>query len=115
MFIKKDLRKIDEIFADEKDSRECIILSKRQAEFQNSIKAICKESKIKFLMNMRTLNLYDNAISNVQGIGLLSQTPLEELNLGSNKLSSLPLEVCNLNSPSNLQNFHSISISLAHW
>jgi hypothetical protein len=29
----------------------------------------------------------------LQGIGLLAQTPLEEINLGCNKLSNIPLEV----------------------
>ena len=30
---------------------------------------------------------------NLNGIGILSETPLEELNVGCNRLSSLPLEV----------------------
>lgn len=92
MFIKKDLRKVDEIFADKNDLREYLILSKRQAEFQTSIKILCRESNIPHLQNLKVLNLYDNSLSSLQGIGMLSQSPLEELNLGSNKLTTLPLE-----------------------
>lgn len=37
MFIKKDLRKIEQIFTDETDSRESLKLSKRPSEFQGKI------------------------------------------------------------------------------
>lgn len=96
MFIKKDLRKIDEIFNDEKDSRTSMILSKRQAEFRGTLQVLCRESKIPLLQQMKVLNLYDNGLTTVQGIGILSQTPLEDLNLGNNKLTSLPLEVLHI-------------------
>ena len=46
MFIKKDLRKIDEIFDDDKDPRESLKLSKRSSEFNGGIKPICGETRI---------------------------------------------------------------------
>lgn len=94
MFIKKDLRKIDEILADDSDKKDILKLAKRSAEFQGSVRVLCRESKLESLANLRTLNLYDNCLTNVDGIGLLSQTPIEEINLGCNKLTTLPLEVC---------------------
>lgn len=93
MFIKKDLRKIEEILVDADDERTSLKLSKRPAEFKGQIGILCRESKIQALGNLRFLNLYENSLSNLQGIGLLSHTPLEEINLGCNKLSSIPLEV----------------------
>lgn len=93
MFIKKDRRKIDEILREEGSKIETLKLSKRAAEFQGSIKIICHELKVKILCNLRVLNLYDNALTNVDGIGILSQTPIEDLSLGCNKLTKLPLEV----------------------
>lgn len=96
MFIKKDLRKIEEILVDEDDQREILKLSKRAAEFNGTLKVLCRQSKLSALANLRTLNLYDNSLTNLDGIGLLSQTPIEEINLGANKLSALPLEVSSL-------------------
>ena len=93
MFIKKDQRKIDEILADDEDERTSLKLSKRPSEFQGSVEVLCRQSKIASLSRLRFLNLYENSLSNLQGIGLLSQTPLEEINLGCNKLSTIPLEV----------------------
>mmetsp|Transcript_21503 Transcript_21503/g.21625 ORF Transcript_21503/g.21625 Transcript_21503/m.21625 type:complete len:307 (-) Transcript_21503:166-1086(-) len=98
MFIKKDLRKIDEIFRDEKDDRETLKLSKRSAEFQGSLKVLCHQSKIDSLKNLNALNLYDNALTNLQGIGILSKTPIETLNIGNNKLNMLPLEFGSISS-----------------
>ena len=93
MFIKKDLRKIDEILTDPDDERTSLKLSKRPAEFKGQIGILCRESKVQALCNLRFLNLYENSLTSLQGIGLLSQTPLEEINLGCNKLTSIPLEV----------------------
>jgi hypothetical protein len=93
MFIKKDLRKIEEILVDEKDDRTILKLSKRSAEFQGNLKILCRESKLNSLINLKVLNLYDNSLTTIDGIGLLSQTPIEEINLGANKLLTLPLEV----------------------
>ena len=93
MFIKKDLRKIEEILMDEEDDRTSLKLSKRPAEFNGQISILCRESKIHALQNLRFLNLYENSLTSLQGVGILSQTPLEEINLGCNKLTTVPLEV----------------------
>lgn len=93
MFIKKDRRRIDEILADNDDTKESLQLSKRAPEFNGNLRVLCRESNIPFLGNLRVLNLYDNALNTLTGIGHLSQTPLEELNLGCNNLSDIPLEV----------------------
>jgi hypothetical protein len=93
MFIQKDKRKINEILKEEGTKLDTLKLSKRTAEFQGTLRIICQETKIKLLCNLRVLNLYDNALTNVDGIGMLSQTPIEEINLGCNKLDKLPLEV----------------------
>jgi Leucine-rich repeat (LRR) protein len=54
---------------------------------------LCRESKLQALSNLRFLNLYENSLTSLQGVGILAQTPLEEINLGCNKLSNIPLEV----------------------
>jgi len=98
MFIKKDLRKINEILADEGDKREVMKLSKRAGEFDGSIRILTGgneemlKKKLDALSNLKTLNLYDNDITTVDDIGRLEHTPLEEINLGMNKLSILPLD-----------------------
>lgn len=93
MFIKKDRRKINDIFREEGSAIESLKLSKRKAEFQGSLRIICHESKAKLLGNLKVLNLYDNDLNSVDGIGILAQTPVEDINLGCNKLAKLPLEV----------------------
>lgn len=102
MFIKKDKRKINEILKEEGTTLDTLKLSKRTAEFQGNLRIICQEAKVKLLTNLRILNLYDNALSNIDGIGMLSLTPIEEINLGCNKLDKLPLEV-----PSHIPDFQS--------
>lgn len=92
MFIKKDLRKLDEILSDPQDRRESLKLSKRSAEFEGSIKALCREARLNSLQNLRDLNLYENDLTSLQGISLLSRSPIEEINLGYNKLTSIPVE-----------------------
>jgi len=92
MFIKKDLRKLDEILVDPADRRESLRLSKRSAEFDGSVKALCRETRLNALQNLRDLNLYENDLTSLQGIGLLSRSPIQEINLGYNKLTQLPAE-----------------------
>eukprot|EP01041_Mallomonas_annulata_P009807 gene9807-20397_t len=92
MFIKKDLRKIDEILSDLSDTRESLKLSKRPAEFQGNVKILCQPTRITSLSNLKALNLYDNSLKSLEGIELLNQTPIEVLNAGCNKLESLPMK-----------------------
>lgn len=93
MFIKKDRRRIEEILQDKDDDRKSLHLSRRVAEFHGTIKPLCKEIYLPALQNLTFLNLYDNALTNVSSIQFLSQTPIEEINLGRNNLSTLPTEV----------------------
>lgn len=112
MFIKKDKRKINEILTQSKSSdptttaaaaaaiesssssvNTVLNLSKRSSEFAGSVKILCSENKIRFFYNLKQLNLYENNLVSIDGIGLLAQTTVEEINLGGNKLSRLPLEV----------------------
>lgn len=92
MFIKKDLRKIDEILSDPNDTRERMLLPKRSSELRGSVKILCKENNVKRLSNLKVLNLYENDLTSLKGIGLLCSTPVEDVNLGFNKLSHIPLE-----------------------
>jgi Leucine-rich repeat (LRR) protein len=93
MFIKKDTRKIPEILTDEADKRDYLKLSKRAAEFQGSTRLLFKESNLQSFMNLKSLNLYDNDLSSIQGVGILSHSPVTEISFGMNKLTSLPLEL----------------------
>ena len=69
MFVKKDVRKIEEILVDETDKREVLRLSKRAPEFEGNITKLCCDSTP--LMNLRVLNLYNNRLKNLEGIGIL--------------------------------------------
>jgi hypothetical protein len=93
MFIKKDHRRINQILEDPEDQRERLLLSKRVAEFQGSTRILLQEIHVPVLSRLKVLNLYDNSLTSLQGIEFLSQTPVEEINLGCNNLSSLPTEV----------------------
>jgi hypothetical protein len=116
MFIKKDKRKINDILKEEGGVVDTLKLSKRTAEFQGTLRIICQETKIKLMCNLKVLNLYDNALTTVDGIGLLSQTPIEELNLGCNKLNKLPLEVsCRKTVIQPLQTSSLLSCSTFFW
>ena len=121
MFIKKDLRKIPKILEDSKivdeedktqnddatrsvkrlrrpEPLQDLRLSRRQQEFQGSIQLLCQPKNLPTLKHLQFLNLYDCAISNLNGIGLLEDCPLQVLNLGRNPLSSLPDEIARLKS-----------------
>lgn len=92
MFIKKDLRKIEEILNDPADSRERMILPKRSSEFSGNVKILCKENNAKKIANLKVLNLYENELTSLKGIGVLANTPIEDINLGYNKLTNIPVE-----------------------
>jgi hypothetical protein len=68
MFIKKDLRKVDQILVDRNDTREELKLANRKTEFCGSLNILCQKSKLPSLSSLRVLNLYDNDISDIQGI-----------------------------------------------
>lgn len=105
MFIKRDLRKIEIILQDNENSKpiETLNFSKRQHEFQGSIQVLLHNiSKFNKFSSLKKLNLYDNALVNVNNIGQLGSIVssedgnaihLEEINLGGNKLSALPLDI----------------------
>lgn len=117
MFIKKDLRKVPKILDDAIDCETSVLsstkdkegrdlkrpkvqeplselrLGRRQQEFQGSIKLLCQPKYLPKLQQLKSLNLYDCAISNLDGIGLFGECPnLEILNLGRNPLTTIPDE-----------------------
>ena len=106
MFIKKDYRKIDEILDDPQDQRESLKLSKRGGEFNGKITCLCREAKLNSFANLKFLNLYGNDLTDITGVGFLSNTPVEEINLGGNSLKALPVEV-DITHPAQL--FYSLS------
>jgi Leucine-rich repeat (LRR) protein len=119
MFIKKDLRKIPKILddaieccpnktngkgsdiEDHRDKRTKVQaplselrLGRRKQEFNGTVQILCQPKYLPKLQNLQSLNLYDCAISNLDGIGTLSECPaLEILNLGRNPLTHLPDEL----------------------
>ncbi|CAM9780683.1 unnamed protein product [Pylaiella littoralis] len=94
MFVKKDIRKIPDILADDNDEREELHLGRRSSEFvSNGIKVVCSSRHTPRLQKLQKLSLYDNMLSGIKGIGTLSATPLKHLNLGRNQLGSLPPEL----------------------
>ena len=70
MFVKKDLRKLEEILVDETDKREVLRLSKRAPEFEGAVTKLCCDPTP--LMNLRVLNLYNNQLKSLEGIGILA-------------------------------------------
>jgi internalin A len=92
MFIKRDHRKIDEILRDPTKVESKLILYKRQSEFQGQLSVLCRSNYVESLLKIEVLNLYDNALHDVQGIEIFAESPLADLNLGCNKLHDLPME-----------------------
>lgn len=123
MFIKKDLRKVPKILEDAVDCdtndttddengangnnaeapdvkrtkvqeplRE-LRLSRRSQEFEGTVKILCQPQYAPKLTQLRSLNLYDCQISDLEGMGEMfsSSSPhLETLSLGRNPLSDIP-------------------------
>jgi Leucine-rich repeat (LRR) protein len=97
MFIKKDLRPIPEILRDPDDTRERLLLGRRDNEFNGNVKRLCQPKNVERLENLRTLSLYQNKLTELEGIGnFRSLLNLTEVNLGKNDLSSLPEEFSSL-------------------
>lgn len=124
MFIKKDLRKIPRILADatpnndidddpaeravKRTKRETLTelrLSRRNSEFNGSLKILCQPQNAPSLQHLVSLSLYDCQISSLNGIGMLASPvdgrdvccpQLKELNVGRNPLSTLPEELSSL-------------------
>lgn len=125
MFIKKDLRKIPKILDDAIDCSSPssfdkssnggeesaakraklqeplyeLKLGRRKQEFKGNLSILCQPAYIPKLQHLKSLNLYDCAISDCTSIGLLENCPqLEILNLGRNPISDLPDELSQLKS-----------------
>ena len=72
MFIKRDLRKLIEILDESNESHADVLnLSRRQSEFVGSTKTLFNESRVKALRTAKILNLYDNALTSLQGLEVL--------------------------------------------
>jgi Leucine-rich repeat (LRR) protein len=110
MFIKRDHRRVLDILDDDNDPKVVLNLSRRHNEFQGDCRVIFNDSTANRLRKVETLNLYNNLLIDLKGIECLTKPDsiadvieeqavdwaLEELNLGCNKLSSLPLEVISI-------------------
>lgn len=125
MFIKKDLRKIPRILADatpdndnnnddpaeravKRTKRETLTelrLSRRNSEFNGSLKILCQPENAPSLQHLVSLSLYDCQISSLAGIGMLASPvdgrnsccpDLREFNVGRNPITTLPEELATL-------------------
>lgn len=93
MFIKKDLRKIDEILDDKSENGDSLNFSKRKAEFNGNVKALFYKDNIACYEKLKKLNLYDNALHDLNGVDTFTKyNILEDLNLGMNNISAIPFE-----------------------
>ena len=90
MFVKKDHRKIEEVLLDDGDNREILKLSKRAPEFEGTIAKLCGDAAP--FLHLRILNLYNNQLRDLEGIGILS-------NVIHHALSS-QFKLANLSDPS---------------
>jgi Leucine-rich repeat (LRR) protein len=121
MFIKKDLRKIPKILEDavdchlveeEDDNNDAVDnpststkrikkeraltflpLGRRSQEFCGNTKILCEPSYVGKLTHLQNLNMYDNQITSIDGLGsFLSQASpqLHTINLGRNPLQEIP-------------------------
>jgi len=89
MFIKKDLRKVQEILEDEEDDRRTLKLARREAQFDGKIEVLARARHRPALKNCEYLSLYNNKLRSIRGIDAFQDSPLEALNLGRNELERL--------------------------
>jgi Leucine-rich repeat (LRR) protein len=72
------------------------VLHCRAAEFQGNLRVLCRSPHVLEQTCAEVLNLYDNLLTDLQGIAVLAQLPnLHTINLGRNQLMNLPLEMGN--------------------
>jgi hypothetical protein len=98
MFVKRDKRKISEIFSDAKDDRSALLLARRTTEFAGSTQAFFSAETSSALSATRLLSLYNNKLSRVAGMSAFvsAAAPLDSLVLGANQLESLPASLAGL-------------------
>ena len=66
MFIKKDLRKINEILNDAADEKQKLLAGRKAGEFDGNLKILCREKNVPKLHKLETLSLYQNALTNIE-------------------------------------------------
>lgn len=90
MFVVKDRRKIAEILYDEKDSRENLLLARREAEFSGTTKVLLEPSHGSKLTSLRTLSLYGNKLEALTHVETLTThaKELEEINVRRSTFAS---------------------------
>jgi internalin A len=99
MFIKRDNRPIYEILADESKPLERLRLVKRPQEFKGNVRVLVMQPKVANLRNLQNLNLYDNMLEDLTGLGdALKGFPLVDINLGRNEIKSIPIDFGSLKS-----------------
>jgi hypothetical protein len=100
MFVKRDKRKISEIFSDPKDERSALLLARRATEFGGSTQAFFSAETSSALASTRLLSLYNNKLTRVSGMSAFvsAAAPLESLVLGANQLESLPASLAGVRS-----------------
>ncbi|KAG7358546.1 phosphoprotein phosphatase [Nitzschia inconspicua] len=80
-------------------------LSRRFQEFQGTVQILCQPEFAPKLTQLKSLNLYDCQISNLEGLGDMFGTAspnLETLNLGRNPLSTIPDDFAKMKSLKNI-------------
>jgi len=89
MFVKRDLRKINELIHDPEAVKN-LSLSRRPAEFSSSLKPLINPTNLPLLSPVLTLSVYDCEIDDVTALGKLGGTNVQEINIGRNPVKILP-------------------------